>query len=64
MEPETEPDIIPEVVESPYARFTDRELLEYNTAKTEAILSALQGIHDSIEPMMTKVGPFLAGMGL
>lgn len=43
---------------------SDRELLQFNARKANDVVNVLQGIHDGLAPMMEKIGPFLAGMGL
>lgn len=43
---------------------TDRELLQFNARKANDVVTILQGIHDGLAPMMEKVAPFLAGLGL
>ena len=43
---------------------TDRELAEFTAINVASIAATLKGIHDGIAPMMEKVGPALAMMGL
>lgn len=59
MEPSTEVQV-PDAVTG----MSDRELAEATYRKTAAVLDTMQNIHDGLAPMMDKVAPFLASMGL